>query len=88
MKAINTTGFSHKSVEWSYPTSSNAQKFKMGKSGCWSLWMIEAKTLLPFSLYGYKTKADAMQAAKEINLPFTNAFFKYENIEHSEREHY
>lgn len=71
------TKFSHKSVGWSYPTSTNAKRFKKA-AGCWTVALLEEKTLLPTYISAHDTKEEAMQAAEKESVPYHWTFLKYE----------
>jgi hypothetical protein len=58
-----------KRIEWSYPTSPNAVKFKFSKVGCWTVELIEG-TNPPWVMEGFDTYEKAKAYANTIPEPW------------------
>ena len=64
-----------KSVEWSYPTSPNADRFRF-KDGCWTVQII-GKDDMPRTVAGFATRDEAIQNASKMPLPWNRLFLHY-----------
>lgn len=73
MKNRFVRNYTHKEVNWSYPTSPNAVKFGFSKSGCFTLSVIDRKDFkLPKGISGHPTREQAIDAGIAIDLPWMN----------------
>jgi len=57
-----------KSLDWSYPTSSNATRFKF-KAGCWTV-SENRYGHVPFALRGFATREEAIAFASTLVMPW------------------
>ena len=64
---IDTAGIS-KSVGFSYPTSANADKFKM-PNGCWNV-LISHCSGVPLAIKAFKNEKEATDYANSVLLPW------------------
>lgn len=64
MSTLNKT----KLITWSYPTSSNAKKFKFTATGCWSVETQEG-IRPPVALRGFASRDEALSFARSLNVP-------------------
>lgn len=60
-KPMSRAGMTVKSIDWSYPTSTNAERFNF-KDGCWSV-SVGRYGKPPHAVAGFKTKAEAIAHA-------------------------
>lgn len=64
-----------KSVEWSFPSSTNATRAGFSRAGCWTL-NVEDPTgrQTPVALASFDTRAQAMETARALPLSWSRAF--------------
>ena len=65
-----------KQVEYSYPTSPNAEKFNMSGTGCYTVELVSG-TNRPVALSGHKTLAGAMTAARQLKQDWRPLWLRY-----------
>ena len=63
-----------KTVEWSYPSSSNAQKFGFGKSGCYTV-ETACGCEPPEAIAGFKTLEEAKEFADKMPQAWGKSIF-------------
>jgi hypothetical protein len=62
-----------KSVEWSYPTSTNAKRFGFHDTGCWTVQLTKG-IRPPKATAGFKTREEAMAHAETMSEKWSNLF--------------
>jgi hypothetical protein len=67
-----------KMVDYSYPTSPNAQKFGFNQSGCYTVTIIFG-IRTPKSLAGFATKEEAIKYAETLPHEWNWMHLKYNN---------
>ena len=65
-----------KTVEYSYPTSPNAEKFGFGETGCWTVEILEPGKY-PISCTAFEDIRDAINRALEMPEKWNPSFLKY-----------
>lgn len=60
----------HKAVGYAYPTSTSASRFGFAKVGCWIIQTMEGSKP-PKALAGFQYRAQAMDKAEAIALPWS-----------------
>jgi hypothetical protein len=66
-----------KTVEWSYPTSPNADKFGRSKTGCWTVELHRAPDGLPRALKGFDSRAEALEYARSLPCDWSYNFKRF-----------
>ncbi len=67
-----------KQVEWSYPTSPNADRFKF-KTGCWTVETVEGHNP-PVARAAFATREEAMQNADTMPYAWNPLFLQFNPI--------
>ena len=70
------TRIQYKAVEWSYPTSPNAERFGF-PSGCWTVEIIDGATLLPRAVAGFADRVSAIRNATKIGVPWYPLWLRF-----------
>jgi hypothetical protein len=68
-----------KTVEWAYPTSDCAKNFGFERTGCWTVqrsYSHPEVSVPPEAIAGFKTREEALAAARLIDLPWTWMFVR------------
>lgn len=66
-----------KTVQWSYPTSTNAKKFGFNDTGCWCVEFQEGNNP-PEAMQGFPSRSSALHAARYLDhLPWHPLFVKF-----------
>lgn len=67
-----------KSIEYSYPTSTNAKKFGFYNDGCYTVELHDAvRQSTPKAIKGFKTKAEAAIFAETLPNEWSALYLKY-----------
>lgn len=69
--------YTHKTIEWSYPTSSNAERLGFKDTGCWSVERTGLAAATPVAVRGFQERADALVFAKTMPEPFSPLFLHF-----------
>lgn len=64
-----------KKIEWAYPTSPSADKFRFAK-GCWVVQTVEGHAP-PVALAGYTERQDAVKHAEQMAEPWNPLYLKF-----------
>jgi hypothetical protein len=63
-----------KSVDWAYPTSINAKRFKFPKLGCWVVNVCNGRTTE--TLAGFPGRTQALEYAEALPYKWDSAFLE------------
>ena len=76
-----------KTVEYSYPTSPNAERFGFGNEGCWTV-EYNYVSKLPEPIKAFERIEDAVEYVLGLPEPWSLAFLRYgtERIPHEQLE--
>lgn len=69
-----------KMVDYAYPTSINAIRFGFGNVGCWVVakhFRHETEFFAPIALSGHATREEAIDAARNVPLPWNPIYIHY-----------
>lgn len=73
-----------KQIDWSYPTSGNAERFGFAK-GCWTV-QVSTDHRPPVAFAGFGTEAEAVTFARSLPMPFGDLWKRYETDATAARE--
>jgi hypothetical protein len=68
-----------KSVEWSYPTSGNAVRFRFRDTGCWTVETMTKGAALPVAVAAFLDKGEAISFARRSlpDVPWSRYYLQF-----------
>lgn len=66
-----------KQIDWSYPTSTNAERLGFARTGCWTV-SIASGNRVAVAVAGFPTESQAAEHARSLSMPFGRLWQRYE----------
>jgi hypothetical protein len=63
-------GYETKRIEYSYPTSPNAERYGYGRIGCYTIAIIHTPMAIPVTVDAYPTYEEAKACADKLAMPY------------------